>query len=557
LGRTLSTWLDKPARRWFLLFLLTILLLLGRVVQLDGPYVLLDDAFISFRYARNLANGLGLVFNAGERVEGYTNFLWTLLLAASYKLGTDIVLASQALALLAAVGTLFLLALLGKHVFADRDQPFLWIAIPVVLFAAFGSQARYVVSGMETLLFTFLVTLAIYAFLYHGPSFLGGVAFALAAMTRPEGVMYFALAAGYAIVAPRLAGEQRPRLKGIGSLVAGFLLLYGSYFLWRTGYYGYLLPNTFYAKASGFQWLRLQRGWQILLQVVSSSSLLPVLIPAVFALFPLRRDRPWPFFALMVGATIVYFCFVGGDFVVWFGPRFLMPILPVLLLLAAEGLRRLSGVRFVPGRQRRTVQLALAVFLFVNAVWASWPTAFLSKGVVSGLLQKGASILAGYPLGAFSVQMQGWAEMGKWIAANTPPEATIATDAAGLVPFYSQRTTIDMFGLTDLHIAHLPLPLTADSIVAHEKYDPGYVLERGPDYIFSSWLDTQGNAVSAGLSSVEPEFSARYELIAVAKVRNGAPSDGRWILVTDSYWPDLYEQGYLAGLFRRRDLPSY
>ena len=40
-----------------------------------------DDAYISFRYARNLADGLGLVWNAGERVEGYTNFLWTLMLA--------------------------------------------------------------------------------------------------------------------------------------------------------------------------------------------------------------------------------------------------------------------------------------------------------------------------------------------------------------------------------------------------------------------------------------------------------------------------------------------
>ena len=40
-----------------------------------------DDAFISFRYAENLANGQGLVFNPGERVEGYSNPLWTVLFA--------------------------------------------------------------------------------------------------------------------------------------------------------------------------------------------------------------------------------------------------------------------------------------------------------------------------------------------------------------------------------------------------------------------------------------------------------------------------------------------
>src|SRR5690606_9328035 len=48
-----------------------------------------DDAFISFRYARNLAEGEGLVFNQGARVEGYTNFLWTVLLAGFIALGLD------------------------------------------------------------------------------------------------------------------------------------------------------------------------------------------------------------------------------------------------------------------------------------------------------------------------------------------------------------------------------------------------------------------------------------------------------------------------------------
>ena len=47
---------------------------------------LTDDAFISFRYARNLLEGHGLVFNPGERVEGYTNFLWVLELAALWGL---------------------------------------------------------------------------------------------------------------------------------------------------------------------------------------------------------------------------------------------------------------------------------------------------------------------------------------------------------------------------------------------------------------------------------------------------------------------------------------
>ena len=60
---------------------LVFLALLNRFIQ--------DDAFISFQYARNLVEGHGLTFNPGERVEGYTNFLWTLLISAGIGLGVD------------------------------------------------------------------------------------------------------------------------------------------------------------------------------------------------------------------------------------------------------------------------------------------------------------------------------------------------------------------------------------------------------------------------------------------------------------------------------------
>src|SRR5438046_1501989 len=50
-------------------------------------HVMYDDAFITYRYAENLARGLGLVYNPGERVEGYSNFLWTLMMAVVVKLG--------------------------------------------------------------------------------------------------------------------------------------------------------------------------------------------------------------------------------------------------------------------------------------------------------------------------------------------------------------------------------------------------------------------------------------------------------------------------------------
>jgi arabinofuranosyltransferase len=532
-----QAWLAKLDRFRILLLVLAILLLTGRVVQMDGPDMLMDDAFISFRYAANLSDGLGLVFNSGERVEGYTNFLWTVLIAGCDWIGMGIVLSSKILAMLSAVGTLIILYLFAGRLWANDDQRLLLLAVPVMLYAAMGSQARYVVSGMETLFFTFWVTLGFYLYLCHESSFLSGVAFALSAMTRPEGLLYFALALGYGIFASLFFNHRGSRSKHLALFVAGFLLLYGGYFLWRYSYYGYLLPNTFYAKASGIHWARIKRGWEILLQVVSWWRVQPIFIVALLAVFPLHRDRPWLLLAAVVLATLAYFVVVGGDFIVWFGPRFIMPVLPMLLLMCAEGLDRISRFCLMPSWAGVAVQFLLLVYLFVNAGWLSWPSWFFNRE-------------------AFSVQMRGWAKMGHWIAANTASDATLATDAAGLIPFYSGRYAIDMFGLTDLHIAHLDVPITEQSIVAHEKFDPHYILQRRPDYVVSTWMDVHGNAISTGLASVGQQFKEAYELIAVAKIKNGPPPDGRWVVVTSVYTPELHQQGYVTGLFCCKDCPS-
>ncbi|HEX9671069.1 MAG TPA: hypothetical protein VGC93_16500, partial [Thermoanaerobaculia bacterium] len=152
-------------------------LLLARAAHLWDPYLLVDDAFISFRYAANLAEGHGLVFNVGERVEGYTNFLWTLLLAGGAALGLDLPRLSVALAAAAGIAAIGLLARLARH--ALPETPLL-AALPPLLWAALGSQPRFVVSGMETLLFAALLLLALERLLVARRPAAAGVAFALA-----------------------------------------------------------------------------------------------------------------------------------------------------------------------------------------------------------------------------------------------------------------------------------------------------------------------------------------------------------------------------------------
>ncbi|MBE7560362.1 hypothetical protein HS125_16035 [bacterium] len=104
---------------------------------------LVDDAFISFRYAENLAAGRGLVFNPGERVEGYSNLLWVLILAGANRLGLPTIATAQGLGCVAAFLALML------TFFLRRRSPAHFAAL---LLAASLPWALWAVSGMETLL---------------------------------------------------------------------------------------------------------------------------------------------------------------------------------------------------------------------------------------------------------------------------------------------------------------------------------------------------------------------------------------------------------------------
>ena len=112
-----------------------------------------DDAYISFRYAQNAIRGYGLFFNAGERVEGFTNFLWTTLMIPLEGARADVGRASMLLGVLFALATLWLVVRFARTVGAPRGAG--WLA--ALLLAADGSFALWAVAGLETTLFAFLI----------------------------------------------------------------------------------------------------------------------------------------------------------------------------------------------------------------------------------------------------------------------------------------------------------------------------------------------------------------------------------------------------------------
>jgi arabinofuranosyltransferase len=523
-------------------------LLCARVALLADRDLLVDDAFISFRYAANLARGAGLVFNAGERVEGYTNFLWTLLLAAGIRCGIEPGLLAGVVSALAAAGTVLVLAHLLRRLLAPAPRAAAMAGFAGLLYGAMASQARFVVSGLETVFFVFLLTLAWDLALARGRLWQASAVFAAAAMTRPEGLLYWGLTvagvvlfAGRGAAADGAAGPPASRWRTMVALVAPFLVLFGAYFLWRLGYYGDLLPNTFYAKASDPSFERLRRGASLLADVATRWALGPLLVLALASLVPRRASqlreeaaaRAWAWLVML--ATTAYFVFIGGDFIVFFGPRLLLPALPALLYLAAVGLGRLLPG---PGDFPHVARLGVGVVLLFAAVWWSWPARF-------------------YRLDGQALEMEAWSRLGHWLADHTPQDASVATGAAGAIPYYSGRATLDMFGLTDRHIAHRRLRVASpNDPPAHEKYDPRYILLQRPEVIVATHIDRAGHATTAGLDQVTGEMEACYRLVAVSKSQRPWPADDRWIVPAPPYTPQLVAAGYKTGIYLRRRGPD-
>jgi len=523
------------------LLLIGLAILAFRVMWAAVGTLPIDDAFISFRYARNLVEGHGLVFNPGERVEGYTNFLWTLLLAAGIRAGADAVLASRVLAALSAAGTMAVLWAMARSLCQGRNEGesvcLGWLAgFGPVLFASMSAPARLVATGMETMFFTLLVTVLFSSVELArrrkagGVAALAGISAALAAMARPEGLLYGGLAGCYLAVGALSRESLKCSFRRGAFYTVALLGVYGPYFLWRFAYYGHLLPNTFYAKV-GVPWQeRLATGWDKLLDIGSQWGILPLLFLALVAIPSARREPLFRFSFLVLGAAAASFVLVGGDFLVFFGPRFLMPALPLLLLLDTEALRRL--VWLLRGeRWRQWVAAVVAAALVGYAFWFTWPAKLWR---FPGLDQ----------------EHRAWLATGEWLKTHAAPDSTVATSAAGIIPFVSRLPTLDMFGLVDEHIAHEGI-VDAAMPPGHQKSDPGYVMGRRPEYLVDPHLTEEGIPVTARLGWVSKQIDQHYRLVAQVKTRKGAPADGRWVVEVEGFRPSLYRRGYRMGIFRR------
>jgi len=531
--------------RW--LVLVAMLLAAGYAVYASQALFgrLYDDAYITLRYARNFAAGQGLVYNPGEPpVEGYTNFSLTVLLAGAAKLGLPLVATARAVSSLAAVAVVAATYRLTSRVLPEA--PGIVRAVPSLVLAACGWFAFFGAIGLETHLFALCVVLAASLIIERRLAW-ASVAFAAAYLTRPEGAglwgvtLLWLLGTGLASASlheghERQHGKGHYLLQDAARFTAPFALIAGAHEAFRLAYYGEPVPNTFYDKV-GTTTAQLRRGIDYLLHILPTLHplALTVLI-AVAACIPSRLVvRPAArYLAVLAAAFVAYIALVGGDFI---GPRFLMHIFPVFVVLAVAGIVTLVDLlsQRMPSAVHPAHGTGIASF-FSAALIVLW------------------FFLPLTPPGTFTPErthmrlVTGLTALGQYLKATAPPGATLAIEVAGVVPFESGLPTIDMLGLNDTHIAHT-IVATGEARAGHEKQDPDYVLARRPLYI-AVGMTSRGRP---GRGLDRPGFDEQYARVALVRMNASVVSPALVLPLTPEVDVDAaMRQGYTYALYQRR-----
>ncbi len=441
-----------------------------------------DDAYISFRYAQNLAEGNGPVYNPGERVEGYTNFLWVVLLSAGLRAGASAEAASLVLGIVLLAITMILTWHTARR--SLNGDP-AWSCLPLFFLATLGPVVLWSVCGLETILFT---AAGVAAFLtYHRSGgttrglFLAGTLYGVAYLSRPEGAIFGAVAGIHLILSSLVRKEPLGRLLRRGlALAAGFFIVFAPHLLWRISYYGDWLPNTFYVKTGSEErallGLRYLRSFLEAYPAVSPLALLGLLLGISR---PAYRDGRSiiAHSGLLLAVMFAYTGSVGGDYMALF--RFHAPLLPFLALLMAVGLHGVTSMLSGLLRGNRIVPVVAAIVMACGL--GAW---FMEVSVASAAGEVRSNVVV--PLKGMKINGIRWAAAGKVLGERLWPDAVLATSAAGAIPYYSGLPTIDQSGLNDRHTAKVEWDPWIPGKPGHAKTaKKSYILGRRPDVIIA------------------------------------------------------------------------
>ncbi len=488
---------------------------------------LCDDAFISFRYVRNLVGGHGIVYNRGERVEGYTNFLWVLELAAIWKaLGVRPEDSANILSSLFTAGVLGLTARLAwRTPYRGRRWAAVWIAL--ALLAVNRSFAVWATSGLETRQFTFFIVAAVLLLRRHGnraaPAALASLCMAGAEYTRPEGMLLWACGLGW-LLADGLFRRRFP-LRAAVAYALPYALLVTAHYAFRIWYYGEVFPNTYYAKVVR-PWP--EAGMQYLVSALIEHGavlVLPFALAGMVTRIGRRRDSTHLLSFALIIPHALYLIRIGGDHFEFRPFDFHWPLLAVAAADGALALARRTRSLF-RGRRHAGRAAEWSVLGGLTAVLAAY-TGVLGVGKYFVTYEKTTraetlmmfvpltekNFASGYLLplmptlipiynGAmgscishsigtshqehkvlWQTRVREWGPYEEISRRGLLPKGCISVEAlAGIMPYYmADLTVIDILGLNDKVVARSPVERkNSERQLAHDrKADFAYMMRRG------------------------------------------------------------------------------
>ena len=466
---------------------------------------LIDDTYIFLRYARNLAEGNGPVFNVGERVEGFSSPLWTFLLGFAGSLGADLETAARVLGMCCGIGVV---SILTYSIYRRTNLGRLDTAVLGIGLACSPALVFWSASGMDAPLFLILVAASFISALEDrrcngSLSLRTATMLAMATLTRSEGVLVACYIGAFFLL-------ERRRVRSLvfyGAFVAVMVLA-------RFAYFGAWLPNTYYVKVTFDLSRRLIDGASYILPALGIHAILLALLLAVLVMAWKRRVMGIGTIVFLGGWAIIwcgYVLFVGGDNFSLF--RFLLPVMPVLTLLFAQAWSAVrTSVR--PGVRWVCPVILLLGFAFCH-VLTYWTQAEF--------------YLADQRLAA------AWSKVGRWIDRETPRHTVIATIVPGALGYFGRRPTIDMLGLTDRQVA-TERYVFPDAVHGHARFNTDYIFEREPDVVIYHSSGRFSERMYADIDSIpkehgyalydfvhDPRCAERYEYGSVRL------ADGTWV----------------------------
>ncbi len=472
-------------------------LILGAFVLDAPPGVPLDDAWIHFQFARNLARGDGFSFNPGQPTAGSTAPLWTLLLAGVYFVGGRFPVAGQILS-----AACFLAALTASYVIAMQLTGSRWLAwLAGMIVAVNGRLVWAGLAALETCLFAALSLLAIAVHLRNRANAryrpLTVVLFGLAALSRPEGYLLFALAlADLTLGALRFTSYESRLTSHVSCLTfhvsrftySAFLFaaIVAPYLIFSLKTGGHLLPNTYHAKTT-ISFLPDRDFLSVAARYLILDN--PLLLPFVLlgGLMLLKRA---PLLSLWSAGLPLAYAFLHTP--LYQHGRYLMPLIPCNAVLGAVGLleawRIVRRHRLLAGficRTRAVEPLrTLAALLII--IGTAWRLPYMASQYAYNVEEINRMHVA----------------LGYWLAEHTSPDAFVALNDIGAIAYISGRPVVDLAGLVTPEVVPLLRMPDRDAQLA------GFLAERNVEYvvIFPNWFP--GLAANPAL---EPVYQVTLE----------------------------------------------